>query len=93
MSVLGFLRQFPLLAFIPAAFYFYLAVRTRRSLVWTAVFLWGGYGVYELLMQAQVICPDGCTREDLLVIDPFLIVVSVVALFSAMSGRKEIDLS
>ena len=93
MSGLGVLREWPLIAFIPAAFYFWLALRIRRSLVWSAAVLWAGYGVYELLMQAQVICPDTCVRDDLLVIDPFLIVLSVVALFSAMSGRKEIDLS
>ncbi len=93
MLWLGFLRDWPIATFIPAAIYCALAVRVRRSLVWTAALLWTGYGVYELLMHAAVICPDGCARYDLLVIDPFLIVVSVVALFSAMSGRKEIDLS
>ncbi len=93
MQLLGFLRQWPLAAFVPAVLYFALALRTRRSLVWTAALLWAAYGVYELLMQAAVICPDGCVRDDVLIIDPFLIMLSLVALFSAMSGRKEIDLS
>jgi hypothetical protein len=92
MQVFGFLREWPFVAFLPAAIYFALALRTRRSLVWSAALLWAGYGVYELLMQAAVLCPDGCARDDLLIIDPFLIVLSIVALFSAMSGRKEIDL-
>jgi hypothetical protein len=30
---------------------------------------------------------------DLLVIDPFLLVLSIVALLSSLRGRKEIDLS
>ena len=93
MLVLGFLRQWPLAAFLPAALFFALALRTRRALVWGAAFFWAIYAVYEFLMNRGVLCPDECSRVDLLVIDPFLVVLSVVALFSSMRGRKEIDLS
>jgi hypothetical protein len=44
-------------------------------------------------MNLGVLCPDQCSRVDLLVIDPFLLVLSIVALFSSLRGRKEIDLS
>ena len=93
MVVLGFLRQWPLAAFLPAALFFALALRTRRGLVWGAAFIWAIYAVYEFLMNRGVLCPDECSRVDLLVIDPFLVVLSVVALLSSLRGRKEIDLS
>jgi hypothetical protein len=93
MLALQFLRDFPLAAFVPAALFVYLALRCRRPLVWIAALIWTAYGVYELLMQAQVLCSDECTRTDLLFIDPFLLVLTVAALLSAMRGRKEIDLS
>jgi hypothetical protein len=93
MSVLGFLREWPIVTFLPAALYFALGVRTRRALVWSAGFIWAGYGMYELLMKTHVLCPDECARADVLFIDPFLIVLSVVALLSASRGRKETDLA
>ncbi len=93
MLVLGFLRQWPLAAFLPAALFFALALRTGRALVWGAAFIWAIYAVYEFLMNRGVLCPDECSRVDLLVIDPFLVVLSVVALLSSLRGRKEIDLS
>lgn len=93
MLVLGFLREWPLAAFVPAALFFALALRTHRTIVWGAAFIWAGYAVYEFLMNLGVLCPDQCSRVDLLVIDPFLIVLTIVALFSSLRGRKEIDLS
>jgi len=93
MLVLGVLRQWPLAALLPAALFFVLAFRTRRGLVWGAAFIWAIYAIYEYLMSLGVLCPDECSRVDLLVIDPFLVVLSVVALFSSLRGRKEIDLS
>jgi len=93
MLVLGILRTWPLAAFLPAALFFALALRTRRTLVWGAAFTWAIYAVYEYLMSLGVLCPDECNRVDLLVIDPFLVVLSIVALLSSLRGRKEIDLS
>jgi hypothetical protein len=93
MLVLGFLREWPLAAFVPAALFFALALRTQRTMVWGAAFIWAAYAVYEYLMSLGVLCPDQCSRVDLLVIDPFLIVLTIVALFSSLRGRKEIDLS
>jgi hypothetical protein len=93
MLILGFLREWPLLAFVPAALFFLLARRSRRGLVWLAALVWAAYGVYEMLMSAQVFCADECTRIDLLFIDPFLLVLTASALLSAMRGRKEVDLS
>ena len=93
MLVLGFLRAFPLAGLLPAALFLALALRTGRSLVWGAAFIWASYSVYEFLMSQGVLCPDQCSRVDLLVIDPFLIVLTIAALFSSLRGRKEIDLS
>ncbi len=93
MLVLGILRQWPLAAFLPAALFFALALRTGRGLAWGAAFIWAAYAVYEFLMNRGVLCPDECSRVDLLVIDPFLVVLSIVALLSSLRGRKEVDLS
>ena len=93
MLVLGFFRNFPLAAFVPAAIFFALALQTRRGVVWAGAFFWAAYAVYELLMHSGVLCPDECARNDLLIIDPFLVVLSVAALLSSLRGRKEIDLS
>jgi len=93
MLFLGFLRQWPLAAFVPAALFFVLALRTQRTLVWGAAFIWAAYAVYEYLMRVGVLCPDECNRVDLLVIDPFLSVLSIVALLSSLRGRKETDLT
>jgi len=93
MLVLGFLREWPLAAFLPAALFFALALRTHRPLVWGAAFIWASYAVYEFLMSLGVLCSDSCSRVDLLVIDPFLIILTIVALLSSMRGRREIDLS
>ena len=93
MLVLGFLRQWQETAFVPGALFCALTLRTGRALVWGAAFIWAIYAVYEFLMNRGVLCPDECSRVDLLVIDPFLVVLSVVALLSSLRGRKEIDLS
>jgi len=93
MLVLGFLREWPLAAFAPAALFFAIALRTQRPTVWGAAVIWTAYAVYEFLISRGVLCPDQCSRVDLLVIDPFLIVLTVVALLSSLRGRKEIDLS
>ena len=93
MLVLGIFRTWPLAAFLPAVVFFALALRTRRTLAWGAAFAWAIYAVYEFLMNRGVLCPDECSRVDLLVIDPFLVVLSIVALLSSMRGRREIDLS
>ena len=93
MLGLGFLREFPLAAFVPAAVFFALAFRTQRTVVWWAAFIWAAYAVYEFLMRAGVLCADECSRVDLVVIDPFLLILSVAALLSSLRGRKETDLS
>jgi hypothetical protein len=93
MLVLGFFREWPLAAFVPAALFFALALRTRRPMVWGAAFFWACYAVYEYLMGLGVLCPDSCSRVDLLVIDPFLIILTIVALLSSLRGRREVDLS
>jgi hypothetical protein len=93
MLVLGFFREFPLAGFVPAAIFFALALHTQRALVWGAAFVWAAYSVYEFLMRSGVLCPEECNRVDLLVIDPFLVVLSIVALLSSLRGRKETDLT
>jgi len=93
MLLLGFLREWPLVAFVPAALFFALALRNQRPMVWGAALVWAAYAAYEFLMRTGVLCPDECNRVDLLVIDPFLLILSIVAVFSSMRGRRETDLT
>jgi hypothetical protein len=42
---------------------------------------WGAYAVYELLMNARILCSGECNiRVDLLLIYPLLLALSVPAL-------------
>jgi hypothetical protein len=70
----------PLAALVPAglfavAFHF----RKRRALLIAAAF-WAAYAVYESLMKARILCSGECNiRVDLLLILPFLWILSLVA--------------
>ncbi|MGE0161245.1 MAG: hypothetical protein AB7T31_17755 [Gemmatimonadales bacterium] len=62
----------------------------RRRAAGVAAVAWGAYGVYELLMQARVLCTGECNiRVDLLLIYPLLLVLSLVAIAKAMRAPAD----
>jgi hypothetical protein len=93
MSALKIFTDFPLLALLPAMVFFVLARYTRRRTPYGAAVAWAGYAAYAFLVQQGVMCQDGCSgRLDLLFINPFLVVLSLVAVLSSLRGRKEVEL-
>jgi hypothetical protein len=93
MSALNVFNDFPWLALLPAVVFFSLAHYTRRRVPYAAAYAWAGYAAYAFLVQKGVLCPDGCSgRLDLLFINPFLVVLSLVAILSSLRGRKEVEL-
>lgn len=93
MPALKFLSDYPLLALLPAACFFMLGYMSQRTVVWAAGWAWAAFAAYGVLLQKGVLCASGCeSRIDLLLIYPFLLVISVVAALSALRGRKEVEL-
>lgn len=93
MPTLKFLSDYPLLALLPAVCFFILGYMSQRTVVWAAGLAWAAFAAYGLLFQKGVLCPFGCdSRVDLLIVYPFLLVISVVGALSALRGRKEVEL-
>lgn len=93
MPALKILSDYPLLALLPAACFFILGYMSERTVVWAAGWAWVAFAGYGLLFQKGVLCPFGCdSRVDLLIVYPFLLVISVVGALSALRGRKEVEL-
>jgi hypothetical protein len=79
---------YPLLALLIAgAFVLLWQWRGRRAAA-IAALAWGGYGVYELLMKARVLCSGECNiRVDLLLIYPLLLAVSIAAVYKSLRAE------
>jgi hypothetical protein len=77
--------EYPVLAAVMAAGCggLWLWRRGRASAI--AALSWLLYAIYEFLMKARVLCSGECNiRVDLLVIYPFLIVVSAATLIASI---------
>jgi hypothetical protein len=82
--------EFPLLAFLPALAFLLVALRLQRRIVLGAGMAWFFYGLYELGMQARILCSGECNiRIDLLVIHPLLLVLTLVGVVNAVLGGRE----
>lgn len=86
MTAMGLMIAFPWLAGLAALGFGAMWWRWRRSVAAVAALVWALYMVYEWLMKARVLCSGECNiRIDLLLIYPFLLVVSGVAVWR---GRR-----
>jgi hypothetical protein len=82
--------DFPLLSFLPAAALGLVGWRLGRRIVLGAGMAWFVYGLYELGMQARILCSGECNiRIDLLVIHPLLLVLTLVGVVNAVLGGRE----
>ena len=82
---MAILIEWPLLALIPLALFLALFVWSQSRAAIVVSLLWGLYVPYELAMKHRILCSGECNiRVDLLVLYPFLIVTSVLALVSAV---------
>lgn len=82
---MAILIEWPLLVLIPLALFLALFVWPQSQAALVVALLWGLYVPYELAMKHRILCSGECNiRVDLLVLYPFLIVTSVLALVSAV---------
>lgn len=87
MKVLGIFIEYPWAALVVASAFALLWYLRRRRAIAVAAVLWAGYGVYEYLMHARVLCSGECNiRVDLLLLYPVLFVSSIAA--AAVSVRR-----
>jgi hypothetical protein len=77
----------PLLSFLPAVAFLLVGWWLGRRIVLGAGIAWLLYGLYELGMQARILCSGECNiRIDLLVIHPLLLVLTLVGVVNAVWG-------
>lgn len=90
MELLGIFIAHPWLALVVAGFLVLLGRWSRSKLTVAAAVVWAGYGGYEYLMYARVLCTGECNiRVDLLFIYPLLLLIFVVAVIhSIILGRR-----
>lgn len=75
----------PWLAALPGAIFLGLWIRSRRRLVLAAGLAWLLYLPYEYGMKWRILCWGECNiRVDLLLLDPALLVLSILAAVSAL---------
>jgi hypothetical protein len=80
MTLLGVFVAWPWLALLPAALFLALYRASRRKTVAAAGVIWLLYAVYEYAMQRRWLCSGECNiRVDLLLLYPFLVLISVIA--------------
>ena len=78
----------PMLALIPAGFLAALFWISRRRVILVAAGSWFCYLPYEWGMKLRILCSGECNiRVDLLIIYPFLFLVSLVAIFAFLRDR------
>ena len=75
----------PWLGAIPGAVFLWLWIRSRRRLVLAAALAWLLYLPYEYSMKWRILCSGECNiRIDLLLLNPALVVLSILAVVSAL---------
>jgi hypothetical protein len=81
--------QWPLAAFIPAGLFGAGFAWNRRALTLAAAIAWALYATLETLNKARITCSGECNiRVDLLVIYPFLWIVSIAGIAALVMGRS-----
>ena len=88
MSYLGIMIAYPWMAWVAAAGLAALWRWSRSKAAAVAAVAWAGYGVYEYLMYARILCTGECNiRVDLLLFYPLLLVLAVVAVVQGFRAR------
>jgi len=87
--IMSVLMMLPLLVLVPIALGIWFYTMTRRGVHLASALLWAAYGVYEILMQARILCSGECNiRVDLLVIYPLLVFLLLASLVSIARSRQ-----
>ena len=83
--MLGVFVAAPLLALLPAFVFGLFFWRTHRRSALVAASAWLAYTLYEEAMRRRILCSGECNiRVDLLLLYPVLLVISLVAIVSAV---------
>jgi len=78
----------PMLALIPTGLLAALYCISRQRVLLTAAALWFCYLPYEWGMKLRILCSGECNiRVDLLLIYPFLLLISLAAIFMFLRDR------
>jgi hypothetical protein len=89
MRLLGIFVEHPWLALLPALVFGAIGFRRNRSVAYAAAVAWLLYAVYEEAMARRILCSGECNiRVDLLLLYPALVMLSLVAVFSALRVRR-----
>jgi hypothetical protein len=79
----------PLAALLPAALLGIAYFFKREWFIAMTAALWALYAIYEYLMKLRVLCTGECNiRVDLLLIAPFLLLATIVAVVLLFTRRK-----
>jgi len=88
MSFLGIMIAYPWMAWVVAAGLVALWRWSRSKAAAVAAIAWAGYGVYEYLMYARILCTGECNiRVDLLLFYPLLLALAVLAVVQGLRAR------
>ena len=89
MRFLGVFVEYPWLALLPAVVFGTIGFRRNRAVAWVTAVAWLVYAVYEEAMARRILCSGECNiRVDLLLLYPALLMLSLVAVFSALRARR-----
>ena len=92
LSIMGaVLIKAPYFALIPTALFSWLYLKTRGKQSHRAAWLWGLYTVYEYAINLGILCDGECNiRIDLLLIYPVLLLITLIAVISAVRHFRAI---
>lgn len=89
MTILAIFIAYPWLALVAGGIFALLWQWRRAWSAAAAAALWVGYGVYEHLILARVLCSGECNiRVDLLLFYPILLAAAVAALWNTARGGR-----
>jgi len=89
MNFLGIFVEYPWLALLPALAFGAIGFRRQRAVAWVAAVAWLAYALYEEAMARRILCSGECNiRVDLLMLYPALVMLSLIAIFSALRARR-----
>lgn len=89
IDILGLFIQWPWLALVPFACFIVLYLHSRTASALVAALAWLGYLPYEYAMKMRWLCSGECNiRVDLLLLYPFLLLISLIALWRGLRRRR-----
>jgi hypothetical protein len=91
LSIMAIMIEYPWLAFVPAALFFYLHSISKARVTLVTAILWLAYVPYEYAMKSRLLCTGECNiRVDLLLIYTLLVAMSLVSAGMFAASRKKI---